>query len=146
MDPLTTSDIIQIAVVIAAVGSSIIALCIAAKDRRAAAEEASRERKFQSLRGELDLAMRLLTNTSRGGSTDPLERARLGAEQMALVGLLGEKRIPRLWKRRMNVTDEALRKMLDDPQEKDFKKWEYESLLAVNEIVRELSALEGAGK
>src|SRR4051812_17244191 len=115
MAPLTTSDIIQIAVVIAAVGSSIVALVIAAKDRRAAAIEASRERKFQSLRAELDLALRLLKNTTRGGSTDDIERAQLGAEQMALVGLLGEKRIPRLWKRRMDVDDEGLHAMIDDP-------------------------------
>ncbi|MDQ1576648.1 MAG: hypothetical protein QOH55_1798 [Microbacteriaceae bacterium] len=135
---ITLADLIQIAVVVAAVGAAIVALVIAARDRRAAMVAASKERRYQALRGELDLALRLLQNSNRGGSTDPIERAQLGAEAITLVGFLGEKRVPRLWKRRIDIDDAKLRALLADPDQEEFKKWTYESQLAVNAIVREL--------
>ena len=82
---------------------------IAAEDRRAALEQAK-------LMFDLDALLRLLENQNRGGSTDYLERKQLGGEAMALVGLIGPERLPRLWKRRIGHDNDGLRAKLGDDE------------------------------
>lgn len=135
---MTVRDWIQVGVVPAAVGAAIIALVIATQDRRAAQAEAAKQRQHLALRDELGYAIRLLNNTNRGGSTDALERSRLRAEALTLIGVLGEHRVPVQWKHRMDVDDKTLRTMIADDNEPEFKKWQYESMLAVREITKEL--------
>lgn len=66
------------------------AAAIADKDRRSARREAER-------RHRLDLLIRLAQNLERGGSSDSLERARLGAEASALITALGPDVLPELF-------------------------------------------------
>lgn len=90
---ISISDWIQITVVITAVGASIVALVIAAKDRRnaTAIAEADRRNAIDQalLLAELEAATRLAIIEARGGHTDPAIRKDMGAEGMALTTLLG---------------------------------------------------------
>ncbi len=90
---MAIGDFISAVAVVVAVGASLVALFvswrervnarkIAAEDRRVALEQAK-------LMFDLEQLLRLLENGNRGGSTDALERARLGAEALSLIGLLG---------------------------------------------------------
>jgi hypothetical protein len=118
---------IQVAAVLAAVGASIVALKIASR--------ASREALLQSkLMFELEALVRLLENNSRGGSTDALERAKLGAEGLALVGTLGPELLPTQWARKVNMDDAGLREHIADPTWPDWKKDQFETQLAVNDV------------
>lgn len=134
---------IQASAIVVAIGASIVALVIswrdrvnarliASEDRRAALEQAK-------LMFDLEALLRLLENQNRGGSTDDLERARLGAEAMALVGLIGPNRLPTLWKRRIGHDDDGLRaKLTEESETPDFLKHTIETQLALNEVVREI--------
>lgn len=73
---MTTSDVIQISAVLAAVAASIVALVVSALDRRnerriADADRASALR-HAHLMFELEAVTRLSRNLNRGGSTDDL--------------------------------------------------------------------------
>lgn len=63
---------------------------------------------------ELEALSRLSQNLNRGGSTDALERAQMGAEALTLVGLVGPERVPRLWERKVSDHD-RLRAARDRP-------------------------------
>lgn len=141
---MAVGDYIQTAAVVVAVTASIVALVvswrdrvnarrIAAEDRRAALEQAK-------LMFDLEALLRLLENQNRGGSSDDLERKRLGAEAMAIVGLIGPDRLPRLWQRRIGEDDNGLRAKLDDDEKTtpEFLKWAIEVQLALNEVVEEI--------
>ncbi len=106
---------------------------IATDDRRAALAQAK-------LMFDLEALLRLLENQNRGGSTDDLEQKRLGAEAMALVGLIGQERLPRLWQRRIGEDDDGLRAKLTDDEKTtpEFLKWAIEVQLALNEVVEEI--------
>ena len=141
---MAIGDYIQTAAVVVAVGASIVALIIswrdrlnarriAAQDRRAALEQAK-------LMFDLEALLRLLDNQNRGGSTDDLERKRLGAEALAIVGLIGPERLPRLWERRIGHDNDGLRAKLNDDEKTtpEFRKWAIEVQLALNAVVEEI--------
>ena len=143
---MAVGDFIQTAAVLVAVLASLVALFvswrervnarkISAEDRRAALEQAK-------LMFDLDALLRLLENQNRGGSTDDLERKQLGAEAMALVGMIGPDRLPRLWKRRIGHDDDGLRAKLGDDETTtpEFLKWAIEVQLALNDVVDEIHA------
>jgi hypothetical protein len=136
---------IQVAAVIAAVAAAIIALIISAKDRvnaRAIAQEDRAASLAQAkLMFDLDLLLRLLDNRNRGGSTDPQETARMGAEVLTLVGLLGPDRVPRQWAHHVEVDDDGLRDLLEDPEMPDFKKDAIETQLAANALMGEIRSI-----
>lgn len=134
------SNWIQIAAVLAAVGASIVALIVSALDRRNARKIADADRAASlhhaRLLFELEMASRLLENNNRGGSTDAIERAQLGAEALTMIGILGRGRVPRQWARRVDRDDDGLSDLLADPDLPDFKKDAVETQLAVNAILR----------
>ena len=104
---MTTSDFIQVAAVLVAIGAAIIALVISASDRKNARQIADADRastlRHAHLMFELEALTRLSENLNRGGSADPLERNRMGAEALTLVGVLSSDRVPQLWERRAHA-------------------------------------------
>ena len=144
MTPQQWTFWIQAASSVAAVAAAIIALVVSAKDRKNARLIAAADRtealKQNQLIFERDLTMKLLVNALTGGSTDPLERAQLGAERSALIGTLGPERVPKQWARTVNANDDRLREMMTEPKfaDLDWKKDQFESQLAMNAILREI--------
>ncbi|TFB46503.1 hypothetical protein [Cryobacterium tagatosivorans] len=133
---------VQVAAVLAAVGASIVALVISAKDRNAAHFIAAEDRKFaqrhSKLMFELETLVRLLENRNRGGSTDREESSRMGAEALTLVGLIGPERLPRQWERAVSMSDEGLRQLQDDAGFPQYKRDAIETQLAVSAVVAEI--------
>lgn len=138
---MTTSDVIQLAALLAAVAASIIALVVSALDRRNARRIADADRasalRHAHLMFELEALTRLSQNLNRGGSTDDLERAQMGAEALTLVGVAGPKRVPRLWERKVGDDDRLLAAQ-ERPDMPDYKKDALEVQLAVNAVLREI--------
>ena len=144
------SDWIQTAAVLVAVGASVVALIVSWRDRMNARKIAAADRAAAlaqaKLMFDMEALLRLLENQNRGGSTDDLERKRLGAEAMALVGLTGPERLPTLWKRRIGHDDEELREKLSDGSDSpDFIKWAIEVQLALNKVVDEIRQVVSRG-
>jgi hypothetical protein len=135
---------IQVAAVVVAVAASIVALVISFLDRRNAKTIAADDRTdalaSAKLMFELEQLLRLLENNNRGGTTDPLERSRMGAEALTLIGLLGQDRVPRQWTRRVGRDDDGLGELLVDDDMPDFKKDAIETQLALNAVVNEIKA------
>lgn len=132
------SDWIQIAAVLAAVGASGVALFISWKDRKQALKVALHQAQLSRLAVELEYAVRLAANRSRGGSTDPLEVKRLGAEALALTGVVGERWAPHQFNRAVSGKDRAtLEAHLQDPDSEtpQWVKDKIEAGLAVHRIV-----------
>jgi hypothetical protein len=131
---------IQVAAVVAAIATSIVAVVLGVADRRNAREIAAKDRRFQHAQRELELLQRLLENYNRGGSTDPEESQRMGSEALSLVGMVGEQRLPQQWEE-MVSSDEHLEGLLQDPEMPDWKKEAIYVQLAVNRVRRELHEL-----
>ena len=138
---MSTSDLIQIAAVLAAVAAAIVALLVSALDRRNARRIADADRasslRHSHLMFELDALARLSQNLNRGGTTDAMERARMGAEALTLVGVLNPDRVPELWERRVG-NDDRLRAAFNDADMPDHKKQAIETQLAISAILREI--------
>jgi hypothetical protein len=141
---MAVGDFIQTVAVLVALLAAGVALFVSWRERVTARKIAAADRSASlqqaKLMFDLDALLRLLENANRGGSTDDLERKRLGAEAMALVGLIGPERLPRLWQRRIGHSDDELRSKLDDDEKTtpEFLKWAIETQLAVNEVVDEI--------
>lgn len=86
---------------------------------------------------ELEALTRLTQNLNRGGSTDDLERARMGAEALTLVGVLSPDRIPELWEQKVG-SDDRLRAAFADPEMPEYRKEALEAQLAINAVLREI--------
>jgi hypothetical protein len=84
--------------------------------------------------------VRLLENRNAGGSSIPAEAARLGAESVSLVGIIGESRIPRQWGRQVG-DEQHLRPLLEDENFPQYKRDAIEVQLAVNAVTAELRDL-----
>lgn len=135
---------IQAGAVVVAVGASIVALIVSWRDRVNSRQIAAEDRRAAlaqaKLMFDLEALLRLLENQNHGGSTDDQERKRLGAEAMALVGLIGPDRLPILWKRRIGHDDDELReKLAEGSDSPDFIKWAVEVQLALNKVVVEIN-------
>lgn len=141
----TLSDWIQVLVVVAAVGASIVALRIAAQDRKNAIKLSEKDRRLAVdqalLLAELDAAKRLAILEARGGHTDSAISKDMGAETLALIALLGPDRVPHMWKRRVTKSDEELRAFIEDQTKKEFLRDAVEAERAVHDILGDLRAL-----
>jgi hypothetical protein len=138
---MTVSDYIQLAAVLAAVGASIVALVISASDRRTQIELAQRERAQARLATELEYAVRLSANRNMGGSSDPAETKRLGAEAMALAVVVGRRWVPNQYDYLTEgKTMDELRATFDNEESPDWVKWRNEAAAAVQAIVDEMYA------
>lgn len=139
---MTVSDGIQLAATLVAVGASIVALVIASLDRRTQLRIARETREQSRLALELEYAVRLSANKNMGGSAEDAERKRLGAEALALAGVVGPRWAPRQYSRAMNYrTPEELRERLADSDETRTPRWvkdKIEAGLAVQAIVAEM--------
>lgn len=142
---MAIGDFIQTAAVLVAVGASLVALFtswrdrvsarkIAAEDRRASLEQAK-------LMFDLEALLRLQQNHNRGGSTDALERTQMGAEAMAIVGLLGPTVLPNLWQRRIGKSDDDLAAQVADEETEEWKKWQFETQIALNRTTARIREL-----
>lgn len=132
---MTVSDYIQAAAVLAAVGASIIALVIAAKDRRSAMRQ-------QRLMFELDAARRLSILEARGGHTDSATSKEMGAETLALISLLGRDRVPKMWDRRVGKSEAELRKYVDNDRAPEWSRDAVEAALAMDQLIQEVRRYE----
>jgi hypothetical protein len=136
---MSTSDLIQLAAALAAVAASIVALVIATLDRRTQLRIAREARDHSRLALELEYAVRLSANVNMGGSTDDAERKRLGAEALALAGVVGPRWVPRQYGRAMNYrSPEQLAERLADQDAVRTPRWvkdKIEAGLAVQAIV-----------
>src|SRR5699024_10055860 len=119
------------------------ALVIAAMDRRNAIKIANGDRRAAAaqarLLAELDAAIRLSVLEARGGHTDPVISKDMGAETLALVAMLGPKRVPEMWKRRVAKSDEELRAFIADESQPHYLRDSVEAERAVHSILRDLS-------
>jgi hypothetical protein len=90
---------------------------------------------------ELEYAVRLGTNRNYGGSTDPAEVNRLGAEGLALATVVGQQWVPRQWERASDgMNENEMRAMLEHP-EAETPQWvkdKIEAGLAIRAIIAEL--------
>lgn len=138
---MSTSDLIQISAVLAAVTAAIVALVVSALDRRNARQIADADRasalRHAHLMFELETLTRLSENLNRGGSTDPAESRRMGAEALTLVGALSPERVPDLWQRKVG-DDERLQAAMNDPEMPAHKIEALETQLAINAVLREI--------
>ena len=142
-----------------AVASAIIALVIASKDRAEAARLAkesadlqfrlaSSERAFRvehdRLSAERDALLRLAENLARGGSTDPLETAQMGAEALAIVGMIGPEKLPLYWAERVEMGDEEMMKFAAEDDTPEWVRWSIEAKVALSRTLQELVELRDA--
>ena len=133
---MTAGDWIQLAAVLAALGASVVALIIATLDRRTQMRIARATSEQNRLAVELEYAIRLSANRNRAGSSDPEESKRLGAEAMALVGVIGPRWVPIQYQHVMaGMTPDQIAAKHADPDTPDWMKWRTESTLAVQAIV-----------
>lgn len=138
---MTVSDWIQVGVGLAAVVAAVIALAVGVIDRRTQLEIARRAREQDRLALELEYAVRLATNRNMGGSSDPAETKRLGAEALALATVVGPRWVPRQWERASNgKTLDQMAEKLDAP-ESEWPTWvkdKTETGLAIRAIIDEM--------
>lgn len=132
---------IQSLVALAAVAAAVAALVIAAMDRRNARTIAADDRRASlahaKLLFDLEALSRLLENLNRGGSADPAESRRMGAEALTLIGLFGPELLPTLWAKR--IGDEAeLQRLLTDDDHPVWKKHAIEVQVAVNAVLGQI--------
>lgn len=136
---MTTSDVIQLLAVLAAVAASLIALYISARDRRTQIDLARKEREQARLSIELEYAIRLSTNRNMGGSADPAESKRLGAEAMALALVVGQRWVPQQYHfLTEGKSIDELRDTFDNPESPEWVKWRNEAAAGVLSIVEAL--------
>lgn len=138
---MTTSDVIQIVAVLVAVAASVVALVIATLDRKTQMRIAEKDRAQARLAVELEYAVRLSTNRNMGGSTDPAETRRLGAEAMALAVVVGKRWVPRQYDYvTEGRTPEQIAAMFDNDESPQWVKWRNEAAVGVQAIVDEMYA------
>lgn len=101
-EPMSGADGVQVAAVPIALLASILELVLSIIDRKTQLSIARRGREQSRLALELEFALRLSANRNMGGSTGRVETKRLGAESMALVGGVGERRVPRQYRHNMD--------------------------------------------
>lgn len=136
---MTTSDVIQLAAVLVAVAASVIALVIATVDRKTQLRIAEKDRAQARLAVELEYAVRLSANRNMGGSTDPAESKRLGAEAMALAVAVGKRWVPRQYDYVMEGrTPDEIIAIFDNPESPQWVKWRNEAAVGVQAIVDEM--------
>lgn len=135
------TDWIQFAAVLVAVAASIVALVVATYDRRTQTRIAAAALAHDRLRLELEYAVLLGANRNRGGSTDPAERDRLGAEALAYATVVGPRWVPRQWTRATDgKSPEELRALLEttDAETPGWVKDKIETGLAITAMLDEL--------
>lgn len=141
---LSPTDWIQIVAVLVAVAAAVSALVIATVDRRTQLRIARKQATLSRLSIELEYAVRLSTNRNMGGSSDPAESKRLGAEALALASVVGPRWVPTQYQKAVNgKSPEELRASLsdEDSETPQWVKWKIESGLAVQAIVDEMHSL-----
>ncbi len=137
---------VQAAAVLVALGASLSALWISAKDRRHAQCLAKDDRatmiRQSQLLFEQDALLRLAQNLDRGGYSDAEVRKDKGAEAQALIGALGSTRLPLSWDHRINKTRHELVKFVADETNESYLRRAAEAhiaLLDVSDQIRNLS-------
>ena len=139
--PMQITDWIQFAAVLVAVAASIVALIVATCDRRTQIKIAAAARAHDRLRLELEYAVMLGANRNKGGSTDPAESARLGAEALAYATVVGQRWVPRQWIRATDgKSPEEMRALLEtsETETPEWVKDKIETGLAITAMLDEL--------
>jgi hypothetical protein len=135
---------VQVAAVLAAVIAAILALLISAQDRRNARRIAEMDRRAalrqSTLIFERDALMRLAENLSRGGSTDPDERRRMGTEALVLIHTLGPRHLPLNYAAK-EEDQASLRAALADESGEPWMRHAIEAQLAVIAVAAEIEQL-----
>lgn len=143
------TDWIQVVAVLVAVGASLVALYISDRDRANARQIAAADRRAAlrqaKLLVDLENLTRLAENLNRGGSTDPAETKRMGAEALTLIGLIGPDLLPTLWDKRLG-SNAKLQAKLRDEEFPEFKKHAIEAQLAVNTVVDRIRVESSRGE
>lgn len=141
MTPDEFSNVLQSIAVLAAVIATIAGFIIARQDRmearRLAAKNHAAAVRHAHLLFQLDALSRLAANLNQGGSSDPAESKRLGAEALTLIGLLDNDLLPTLWEDRVG-DEEKLQAAASKP---DMPKWKLntiETQLAINKLLKRI--------
>lgn len=136
---------VQVGAVLVAVGASVVALIVSALDRRNARKIAAADRRTALLQGklmfELEMLTRLSQNLRRGGHVDTNVSKDMGAEAGALIGAIGEERLPKNWDKRVAQTKEELREYVADETQEDWQRRAVEAQLALMAVSEELHEL-----
>lgn len=142
---MTFGDWIQAVSTLVTLGAVLVALHIASADRKHAAEIAKADRKSNARQARLifewEAAKRLSILEARGGHTDKVISKDMGAETLALIALLGPDRVPRMWDRRVGMTDAELGAFIDDEGEPQFLRDSVEAEQAMTSIASEMRSL-----
>lgn len=133
---MSMNDIIsmglQSIVALAAIFAASIAVQISKRDRR-----------HSRLLTELEYAVRLHENKARGGSTDKLERARLGAQALALAAAVGPRWVPAQFERAASgMSREQMRNVVNDESVEQWVRDKAEAALAVMGIFDEIYSVD----
>jgi hypothetical protein len=137
--------VVQVVATLAAVFAGIAALAIGAADRKNAREIAEADRRHASRQAQLvfewEAAKRLSILEARGGHSDKTISQDMGAETLALIGLLGPDRVPGMWSRRIGKSTSELEAFVADSSKEQFLRDSVEAQLALDEIAREIRYL-----
>lgn len=143
------SNIISSLAVLVAAGAAVVALVISAIDRRSARAiaQADRREAFRQahLLFELESLTRLSANLNRGGSSNPQEVEKLGAEALMLVGVLGPERLPAQWARKVGP-EERIREFFEMPDTPEWKRDAQEAQFAIAAVTEEIRSLLGTAQ
>jgi len=133
---------VQSGAVLVALAASVIALIVSALDRRNSRQIAARDRQAalerEQLMYEQEALLRLLQNLRRGGHTDESAIRDMGAEAGALIGAIGQDKLPRNWEKRIGKTDEELLAYVDNEEKPEWQRRAVEVQIALNEVTREI--------
>lgn len=133
---------VQSGAVLVALAASVIALIVSALDRRNSRQIAAKDRQAALEREQLiyeqEALLRLLQNLRRGGHTDQSVIQDMGAEAGALIGVIGQDRLPRNWEKKIGKTDEELLAYVDNEEKPEWQRRTVEAQIALNEVTREI--------
>jgi len=141
--------LIQTAAVVVAMGGIIAALRIATVDRERADQRAVEDRADARAEAErrwtLDLLVALSRNLANPDAMDREESQRKGGERAALIQAIGPDRLPLCWRTfRHEVSEEEIRRIVDDPNEWDVGRCESEVYLLLQQV-RDVGVRSSAG-
>ena len=143
---MTIGDLISLFAALAATGAAIAAVIIGIYDRRNARQIAVEDRRAAARQARLvfewEAAKRLAIIEARGGHTDRVISKDMGAESLALTGLLGRDRVPNMWDRRVGKSDEELRAFIEDETNEEYLRDAVEAERAMKMIADEIRELD----
>lgn len=138
-------NLVQVVAVLVALGASVSALWISARDRQNAQRIAEEDRATAIRHGQLlfeqEALLRLAQNLDRGGYSDAQVRRDKGAEAQALIGAIGKDRLPLSWELRIKKNRDELVAFIADESHEGFLRRAAEAHIALMDVSDEIAGL-----